>query len=323
MGKKFFLIIGLICAFAGQTSILYAQTDYPSKPINFLVGYPPGGLSDLTARAVAAAAEKVLKQPIVVLNKPGASASLAMALLAKAKPDGYTIGMIPVTAAVIMPHVQKVEYDTLKDFQPIVNLFNYAAALVVKSESPWKNFKEFVDYARQNPGAVKYGTYGAYGTTTIVMEALSKDLGVRWDTVPFKSDADAIVGLLGGHITAAASAAMYMPQVRAEKLRALALMSRQRLAEFPDVSTFKDMGFDYVAEGLVGIGAPAGLPEPILKKLEEAFSQAVNDTAYLELLKKLALQNDYMNSKDFAGYLAAVYRQQGELIKKVGLERIK
>lgn len=305
------------------TASVLAQVDYPSKPITYLIGYPPGGLSDLTGRALAAGGEKILKQPVIVVNKPGASSSLEMALLAQAKPDGYTIGGIPSTATVIMPHVQKVQYDPLKDFTLIINAFNYAAALVVRTDAPWRNFNEFVDYARKNPKTVKYGTYGAYGTTTLVMEALGKQLGVQWDTVPFKADAEAIVGLLGGHITSAASASMYAPQVRAGKLRILVMMSNQRSPEFPDAPTLKELGYNFVAEGFVGVGGPKGLPEPILKKLEEAFTQAIKDPPYLELIKKLALAEDYKNSKVFTTFVAESFQLHGELIRKVGLDVLK
>jgi tripartite-type tricarboxylate transporter receptor subunit TctC len=301
----------------------WAQSDYPSKPINYLIGYPPGGLSDLTGRALAAGAEKVLKQPVLVVNKPGASSSLEMALLAQAKPDGYTIGGIPSTATVIMPHVQKVSYDPLRDYTYIINCFNYAAALVVRKDAPWKHFGELVDYARKNPKAVKYGTYGAYGTTTLVMETLGKQLGIQWDTVPFKADADAVVGLLGGHITAAASASMYAPQVRAGELRILVMMSHKRSPEFPDSPTLKELGYNLVAEGFVGVGAPKGLAEPILAKLEEAFTQAIKDPPYLELIKKLALAEDYKNSKEFPKFVAEAYHFHQEMIHKIGLDALK
>ena len=313
------LTVALGLAVIGCPGSVHAQVDYPNKPITFMVGYPPGGLSDLTARAIASAVEKVLKQPVVVLNKPGAAGSLQVALLAQAKPDGYTIGYLPSTAAVVMPHVENVNYDPLKDLTPIVNLFNYAAALVVRADAPWKTVKEFIEYARQNPGQVKYGTFGAYGTTTIVMEAWAKDLGVRWDTVPFKSDADAVVGLLGGHITAAASASMYAPQVRAGKLRILALMSHDRLPEFPDAPRLKDLGHPLVAEGFIGVVGPKGLPDGIVRKLEDAFAEASKDTAYQELLKKLALANQFMRSREFGAFLQESYRVQAELIKKSGV----
>lgn len=312
----FFLSIGV-------QSLVLAQAEYPSKSINYLIGYPPGGLSDLTARALAAGAEKVLKQPVVVVNKPGASASLAMALLANAKPDGYTIGGIPSTATVIMPHVEKVNYDPLRDFTPIINCFNYAAALVVRADAPWKNIKEFIEYARKNAKAVKYGTYGAYGTTTLVMETLGKQLGVQWDTVPFKADAEAVVGLLGGHITAAASASMYAPQVRAGQLRILAMMSQKRSPEFPDVPTFKEAGYNLVAEGFVGIGGPRGIPDIIAVKLEQAFTEALKDKAYLELIKKLALVEDYKSSKEFSKFIQESFNFHRELIQTVGLDTLK
>jgi tripartite-type tricarboxylate transporter receptor subunit TctC len=320
---RFIVITLIVLSLSFLSSPAPAQTDYPSKPINYLIGYPPGGLSDLTGRALAAGAEKVLKQPVMVVNKPGASSALEMGLLAQAKPDGYTIGGIPSTATVIMPYVEKMNYDPLKDFTYIINCFNYAAALVVKTSSPWKNLKEFIDYARKDPKAVKYGTYGAYGTTTLVMESLGKELGVQWDTVPFKADADAVVGLLGGHITAAASASMYAPQVRAGELRILAMMSAKRSPEFPDVPTLKELGYDYVAEGFVGVGGPKGLPGPIVAKLEQAFTQAIKDPGYLGLIKKLALVEDYKTSKEFPKFVAESFQIHGDLIRRVGLDALK
>lgn len=315
-----FLGVSLSIFFTGS---VLAQVDYPSKPINYLIGYPPGGPSDLLGRTLATGAEKALKQPLIIVNKPGASTSLQAALLAQAKPDGYTIGMIPSTGIVIMPHIQKVAYEPLKDFTYIINCFTFVAALVVRAEAPWKNFNEFVDYVRQNPKAVKYGTYGAYGITTLVMEALGNQLGVQWDTVPFKADADALVGLLGGHITAAASVSMYAPHVKAGRLRILALMSHKRSSEFPGSPTLKDLGYDLVAEGFQGVGGPKGLSEPILRKLEEAFTQALAEPTYRELLKKLTFMEDYKNSKDFTRFIAESFHQHGELIRKVGLDVLK
>ena len=303
--------------------LAFAETKYPTKPINYLIGYPPGGLSDLTGRALAAGAEKVLKKEVIVINKAGASSSLEMGLLAQAKADGYTIGGIPSTATVIMPHVEKMSYNPLTDFTYIANCFNYAAALVVQKDAPWKNFEEFLTYAKKNPKAVKYGTYGAYGTTTLVMETLGKQLGIQWDTVPFKSDADAVVGLLGGHITAAASASMYAPQVRAGELKILVMMSHRRSPEFPEVPTLKDLGYNLVAEGFVGVGGPKGLPREIVAKLERAFAQAVKDPAYLDLIRKLALMEDYRPSQEFSRFVPESYNAHGELIKKIGLDALK
>lgn len=313
------IVLALVLALAVPLPAL-AQ-DYPSRPVTLLVGYPPGGLSDLTARAIAKAVEKHLNQPVVVANKPGASSSLQMGLLAQAKPDGYTLGYIPAAAAAVLPYVQKVNYDTVKDFTPVVNLFNYAAALVVRDDAPWKNVKEFVEHAKQNPGAVKYGTYGAYGTTTLAMEAWAKQVGAKWDTVPFKSDAEAVTGLLGGHITAAASAAAYAAHARAGKLRILAFMSHQRPAEFPNIPTLKDLGYPVVAEGFVGIGGPKDMPEAIVARLEKAFAQAVKDPEYQALLQKMALANQFLPAREFGAFLKETYALHRDLIEKAGLKQ--
>ncbi len=312
------LLVAALALVLGLAPSALAQPDYPSRPITYLVGYPPGGLSDLTARAIAKAAEKALGQPVVVTNKPGASASLQMGLLAQAKPDGYTIGMIAAAAAAVLPHVQTVTYDPTKDFTPVVNLFNYAAALVVREDAPWKSVKEFVEFAKKNPGQVKYGTYGAHGTTTLVMDAWAKEIGVKWDTVPFKSDADAVTGLLGGHITAAASASMYAPQAKAGKVRILAFLGDGKMAGHETAPTLKELGHPLVAEGFVGIGGPKGLPAPIVARLEEAFVQATRDAEYQALLVKLALNNQVLRSREFGAFLEQTFGFHRELIRKVG-----
>jgi tripartite-type tricarboxylate transporter receptor subunit TctC len=267
---------------------------------------------------LASAAEKTLNQPVVISNKPGASSSVELALLAQSKPDGYTIGGITAAATLVMPLVEKMSYDPLKDFNYIINFFNYAAALVVRPDAPYKTFEEFVQFARQNPKKVKYGTYGAYGTTTLAMEALARKLKVQWDSVPFKADADAVIGLLGGHVTAAASASMYAPQVRAGKLRILALMSPKRSPEFPNIPTLKDLGHDVVAEGFIGVGAPKGLPQDAARKLEEAFTKAVKDPKYLELVKKLGLVEDYKNQEDFSKYVQESFHLHKGMIQGLG-----
>jgi tripartite-type tricarboxylate transporter receptor subunit TctC len=313
------LLVGALVLITAVSSAP-AQSTYPARPVTLLVGYPPGGLSDLTARAIAKAAEKTLGQPIIVMNKPGASSSLQMGLLAQAKPDGYTIGYMPAAAVAVLPHVQTVNYDPTRDFTPIVNLFNYAAALVVREDAPWKSVQQFVEYARQNPGQVKYGTYGAHGTTTLVMEAWAKQIGVKWDTVPFKSDAEAVTGLLGGHITAAASASVYAQHARGGKLRILAFLGEGKAPDYQAVPTLKELGHPLVAEGFVGIGGPKGLPEPLVTRLEEAFVQATRNEEYQAVVAKFALANQVMRAREFAAFLRQTFDFHGELIKKANIK---
>ncbi len=299
----------------------WAQGDYPQKPITFLIPYPTGSLSDLTGRALCQGAEKSLKQPLVVINKVGGGSSVALGQLAQSKPDGYTIGLIPPAGTMFMPQVEKVPYDVLKDFTYIMNAFTFNYSLIVKTDAPWKNFKEFIDYAKKNPKAVKYGIPGPYQTGYVVMEAVSKQLGIQWDGVPFKSDTESLTALLGGHLTVAISNAMYATHVRAGSLRILALMGPARSPYFPDAPIMKELGFpDLVAEAFVGVGGPRGLPQPILRKLEAAFTQATKDSGYLEVLKKLGLQDDYKNSKDFTKFMAEAYKRSGEYLRTLKLD---
>ena len=312
------VILGFFaCCFQGD---LWAQSDYPSKPITFIVGYPAGGVTDLMARALAEPVEKILGQPVVVSNKPGASASLSLALLAQAKPDGYTIGMTPSAATLFLPIVQKVNYDPLKDFTYIIGAANYAMALVVKADAPWKDFKEFLAYAKKNPGKVKYGQGGPHQVATFVMEVLGKQQGVQWESVPFVGEPDQIAAVLGGHITAATSTSSYLPHVRSGQMKILALMSNKRWPEFPEIPTLKDLGFDLVVDGLMGVAGPKGLPDPIRAKLEQALTQAIKAPPYLELLKKIALFEDYKSSKELTRYVTESVNYHKELVRKAGFK---
>lgn len=301
-------------------SLAWAQTEYPSKPITLLVGYPPGGVTDLLARSLAITVEKSLGQPVIISNKPGASASLSLALLAQAKPDGYTIGMVPSTATLFLPLVQKVSYDPLEDFTYVIGCANYAMALVVRADAPWNHFKEFTDYALKNPRKVKYGQGGPHQPATFVMEAIGKQLGIQWESVPFVGEPDQIAALLGGHITAATSSSSYPPQVRAGKLRILAMMSGKRWPEFPEAPTLKDLGFNHVVEGMIGIAGPKGLPEPIRMKLEEAFTQSMKAQPFLELIKKIALFEDYRTGKELTKFVAETFHYHKELVRKSELK---
>jgi len=177
----------LFCFFSCGTQVpgpVFAQEKYPSKPVNLLVGYPAGGTTDLSARALALAASKVLGQPVVILNKPGGASSVAVASLKNEKPDGYTIGILP-SGAVLGQHMRKVPYDSAKDFTPIMQYAVYLYALVVRADSPWKSCKEFIEFAKASPGKIRYGTGGSGTPQHLVMERLALKEKIKWTHIPF------------------------------------------------------------------------------------------------------------------------------------------
>ena len=203
-GRDILWRAGLFCFFVCNIlapGIVLAQEKYPAKPINFLIGFPAGGTTDVCARPLVTAASKILGQPIVVVNKPGGASAVAVATLKNEKPDGYTIGILG-SGAVLSQHMRKVPYDTAKDYTPIMQYAIYLYGLVVRSDSPWNTFKEFIDYAKNNPGKIRYSTAGPGSPQHLVMERLALKEKIKWTHIPFQGGGPAVTALLGGHVEA-------------------------------------------------------------------------------------------------------------------------
>lgn len=289
--------------------------DYPERPISFLVGYAPGGPSDIQARALAAAAEPILGQPLLVLNRPGAGGTVMMATLATVKPDGYTIGITPGSLTVV-PYFQQVNYDLSKDFTYLAALSTYTESFSVRADSPWKTLNDLIEYARKNPNQVNIGTAGVAVSPSIMEKVIARKAGVQWGEVPFKGDGDIVTALLGGHVHVGANSGSHIPQVRAGKLRLLFNATAERVREFPEVPTLRELGFDFIALSYSGVAGPKGLAQPIARKLEEAFRKARNDPVYLETLKKLSLFPMNEVGKEFEVRIVEMYGTVGKYLKK-------
>lgn len=289
--------------------------EFPTKPVTLMVGFVPGGPSDIQARAIATGAEPFLGQPVVVANKSGASGTVMMTTLATSKPDGYTLCLTPGSVAVA-PYFVKVSYDLTKDFTYLIALAVQNDSLTVRADSPWKTLKEAIEYARQNPDMVKIGTPGVGISVSIIAEMVGRQAGVKWTIVPFKGAGEVTPALLGGHIHIGTNTGEQFNLVKAGKLRLLAVATPERLKEFPDAPTLRELGFDLVTFTLCGILGPPGIPEPVAKKLTEAFAKAKDQPAYLEIVKSLNLTPLISTGKDFQRLLAEHYKRIGEFMKK-------
>jgi tripartite-type tricarboxylate transporter receptor subunit TctC len=300
-----------------------AAGDYPNKPIQFIVGWEPGASEDLRVRALTPTMAKVLGQPVVVVNKPGASSGIGLTLIAKSKPDGYTIGNSSVSGLLFAPHTNKVEYDTMRDFTYIANTGVQPYAVVVRNDAPWKNFNEFIDHVKKNPGTVKYGVAGIGGMVHVYMEILAKEWGLKWDVVPFKGDQPNVTALLGGHIPVAAMSSAFVPQAKARKFRPLALITAQRMELYPDVPTLNDLGFkrDLRANEASGICGPKGLSSEVVEKLENAIKQAVDGPEFRKVMDQLDNEPKFRNSKAATELIHELYPKIGNMIKEVGLKK--
>ena len=239
----------------------FAMAEYPERPITIIVGFDPGAASDIMTRTIAAGAEKQLGKPIIIENKGGGGGSVALGIVANAKPDGYTLCAVPNVSMIDTALMQKVTYKPLKSFTPIVaHSAAEHTALLVKSDAPWKNFKEFIDYAKKNPGKVKYSTSGVGTGMHVAMEVIAHKEGIKWVHVPFKGAAPATTALLGGHVDACSAGIGYQPHVLSGALRILADHGLKRQAAFPNVPTLKELGYEFYNDTMHAIVGPAGLP---------------------------------------------------------------
>jgi tripartite-type tricarboxylate transporter receptor subunit TctC len=309
-------------AFSCLVGVPAAADSYPQKPIDFIVTFAAGGSTDVIIRAVASIAAKELGQPVIVSNKAGGGGSVGTAFWASQKPDGYTVGIVSLGPMEIQPHLTKVPYDPLKDIVPFMQFGEYPQGLAVKADSPFKSLKDLIEYARQNPGKVTYGTTGVGGAPHITTERLAIEAGVKLTHIPYKGGAPAITALLGGHVTAT-SVAEFVLQVKGGSARLLAAYNPQRLSDFPDVPTLKELGYRVTLSNYIGIGVPAGTPRDITEKLHKAFKKAFDDPSIKELMKKWAVEAIYDSGDELAKKIRLGYRDYGEVIKKMGLREEK
>jgi tripartite-type tricarboxylate transporter receptor subunit TctC len=280
-----------------------ARAEYPERPITLLVGFAPGGSLDLSARALAASAEKILGKPVIIENKTGGTGTVALAALLSQNPDGYTLCATPSSVLIRVPQMQKVPFKPLKSFKPIIGYTAPQLGIAVRTDSPWKSLRDLVNDARKNPGKLKYATTGVGSTTHAAVEEIAARDKVQMIHVPYKGSNEAMTALMGGHVQFASLTSEFVPLVKAGKLRLLATMGEERSPTFPRVPTMKEAGYDFVTDAVYAIVAPAQLPPDLGNKLEKAFSQAIKDKQYLNTISKMDLVPVFYNSRNFEKFL--------------------
>jgi tripartite-type tricarboxylate transporter receptor subunit TctC len=317
------ILVVVLCLVFGVAAGVYADEPYPSRPITMIVPFPPGGVADQTARPVAAAMEKALKNPVAVVNKTGAAGAVGMQSVATAKPDGYTL-LLALSSISIIPEADKLfgrqPAFTVDQFAPVALISADPTILVVRAESPWKTAKEFVEDARKRPGQISYRSSGVYGTLHMAMELLSHAANVKLRHVPFAGGGPALTAILGGHVDALASGpSVVLPHIKSGKLRVLAGWGDKRLAALPEVPTFKELGFADVEFYIwAGLFAPRGTPEPVLQKLRETVRVAVNDPEFKSVMAKLETPIAFKQGEEFKQFFEADAHRLAEGVKKVG-----
>ncbi len=320
-GRRQFVLGALSAsALSATSSRLFAQ-GYPERPITFICPWPAGGTADQSMRTLCTVAGRILGQAIAVENRAGASGMIGSKALAAAKADGYTIGQIPISVT-RFAQLGTLQADPRKDFTYLARTSGQTFGIAVPADSRFKTLKDFVDHAKANPGKVTYAHAGVGGATHVGMEEFAAVAGIQLNHVPYKGGAEALQGVLGGHVDALADSSSWAPHVEAGKLRLLATWGEQRTARFKDTPTLRELGYDVVVDAPNGIGAPKGLDPAVAAKLRDAFRQAVASPEFKAVADKLDAPLLYLDGPDYEKYVNAVYLKETVLIDRLKLREL-
>ncbi len=294
---------------------------YPERPITFICPWPAGGTADQSMRALCVVASRVLGQPIAVENKAGASGMIGTKAMASAKPDGYTIGQIPISVT-RFSQLGTLQLDPLKDLTYLARTSGQTFGIAATVDSRFKSLQELVAFAKANPGKVTYAHAGVGGATHVGMEEFALAAGIQLNHVPFKGGADALQAVLGGHVDILADSSSWAPHVEAGKLRLLATWGEQRTPRFKETPTLKELGYNVVVDAPNGIGAPKGLDPAVTRKLRDAFRVAVASPEFKAVADKIDAPVLYLDGPDYEKFVASVYQKETSLIERLKLKEL-
>lgn len=297
-----------------------AGPEYPNRPITLVVSFPIGGPGDLSGRVVAEAMEKHLKQPVVVVCKPGGAQTVGGYAVVSAKPDGYTLGFF--TAASSIPEVFSYFYEapySSKDLRPIGRIFEPIQVIAVKGDAPWNSLKEFVEFARKNPG-LKWATHGKSSLGYLVMVTINKADKINLVHVPLEGDAKIVTSILGEHISAGTP---IFPAVKslldAKKLKVLAVNLEKRAAVAPEIPTVVELGYKLAFVSHFGLFAPKGVPDEVVKKIDEVARKIAEENDFRTKANALGVQVSYEDTASFEKSLSRYREGLQSFFKEEGL----
>ncbi|HYH40697.1 MAG TPA: tripartite tricarboxylate transporter substrate binding protein [Burkholderiales bacterium] len=315
-----------VLAAAGISVTAHAQPApagpaYPTKPIRFVVPFPPGGTTEIQARKLAEMLRQRVGQPVIIDNRSGANGSIGMAIVSKAPADGYTIILANVGNWAVHPHLYKLDYDVVKDFAPIIHVATSPGLVVVHPGVAAKSVQDLVALARQKPGQLNYGSNGAGGFSHLAGELFAAMTKVKLTHVPYKGAAPVLTDLMGGHIQLSFNSVVpLLPHVKSGKLRALAATGATRISLLPDLPTVAEAGVPgYEAATWSAIAAPAGTPRGIVQRLNKELAAILQSP---EMVESARAEGSVINGgtpEQFRDFLKAELTKYGRLVKEAGI----
>ncbi|GAA0605879.1 tripartite tricarboxylate transporter substrate binding protein [Craurococcus roseus] len=294
--------LGLIAS-APAAPAVRAQGKFPDRPIRFLIPWPPGGSLDALHRTMFEIVGRDLGQSVVLENRPGARGTqAAIFLINQAKPDGYTLAHHHLS---ILRHpflTKQPTWDPINDFTYIMQVSGFTFGTAVRSDSPYKAFRDLIDAAKRRPGALTYSTSGIATTNHIAMEEILEREGAQMTHVPFRGSQEGVTALLGKQIDVVADAQAWRPNVESGELRLLSVWTRDRLPTFPDAPTLRELGYDMVVTSPYGIVGPKGMQPEIVDILHRAFRKAYEDEASQAIIARWEMPKEYLGPAEYLSF---------------------
>lgn len=318
--RQFSSLVAL--ASVGAVPSVFGSTDaFPNRPIELIVGYGAGGVVDMVGRAIAQPLAKILGQPIVITNKPGAGGTLGPATMAaKDKPDGYTLSFVAMSLG-RQPLMQKTSWDPLKDFTYISMLTDFTMGIAVPADSQFKSLADLLSYAQAHPGKVTYAALGPGTGMHLSMERIAQQAGVKLTYVPFARPADVLQAVLGHHVMVQVDASSWAQHVESGTMRLLAMGTDERSKKWPTVPTLRELGFHFNIDGPFGVAGPAGMDPGIVQKLDAAFAKCMEDPGVLRALDFYDMRVNYLGSVAYRRYMEDKIKSEGALLQMLGFAR--
>lgn len=305
---------------AVMISPLCAQT-YPNKPIRFILPFPPGGATDIFGRIIGQKLSEQLGQPLVSENRPGGAGNIGLEATAHARPDGYTIVLTVQTIAISPSLFKKINYDPIKDFAPISLVGQIPMVLVIRPSLPIRNLKELVEYARANPRKLNYGSGGTGNANHLVFELLKYLTKIDIVHVPYKGVNQAMIGLMSGEVDMVSiGPPAALPHIQSGKVRALAVLQKERVPTLPDVPTSREAGVDnFEVTSWYGILAPGGTPREIVRRLNSEWKKVSTAPDTLEKMESAGVEPLSSTPEQFSDFIKSEIARWAKVIKEANL----
>jgi tripartite-type tricarboxylate transporter receptor subunit TctC len=314
--------IALAVALLLAAGAVPASAQYPERPVTVICPFPAGGAMDATARALGEAMKKTFPRPLVIVNRPGAAGTIGNSEVVQAKPDGYTLGISAVAVLTVQPHITDLPWKGPDTYTPVIKLVNLAIVLAVRNDAPWKTAQEFLAAAKREPGKLRVSSPGVGTILHLDLEELKSRAGADLTHVPFAGNAEALPALLGGHVEASMlHPSEIAPHVQAGKARVLAVFEPKRLALFPDAPTARELGYDITMGVYYALIAPKGVPAAVVKTIHDAGRRAVEDPAFVTMMKSRGFDVDYQGPDGLSKQLAESFARNEALVKTLGLRK--